>query len=157
VAAVAALACVAVALGGGGTSSEAFQISWVLYSPDTQPPPGSFDSVVACPLLPSGAWVNGTGTITFRSASSGNINSSVAGTAVDNLGNSYQWSYRQSVKPISDTGLSTVVDSFGLSGSGPAARVHSHFIVTIDGTSLEDATFFVPRQIKGDPFDCDPI
>ena len=153
---LAGLACVAVALAGGTTSSS-FPISWVLYSPDAQPPSGSFDSVVACPLLPSGSWVNGTGTITFLETPGGNINSSVAGTAVDNMGNSYQWSYRQSVKPIGDSGFSTVVDSFGLSGSGPAAGVHSHFIVTIDGTSLDDATVFDLRQLKGDPFDCDPI
>ena len=125
--------------------------------PGTTPPSGTFDSVVACPLLPAGSWVNGTGTITFRSTPGSNINSSVEGPAVDNLGNTYRWSYRQGVKPIGDSGFSTVVDSFGLSGSGPAAGVHSHFIATIDGTSIEDATVFDLRQLKGDPFDCDPI
>jgi hypothetical protein len=155
-AAFAALACVAAASAGGSTSTS-FPISWVMYAPGTAPPAGTFDSVVQCPLLPSGSWVNGTGTITFLTTPGGNINSSVAGGAVDNAGNKYQWSYRQSVKPIGDSGFSTVVDSFGLSGSGPAAGIHSHFIVTIDGTSIEDATIFIPKQLKGDPFDCDPI
>jgi hypothetical protein len=44
-----------------------------------------------------------------------------------------------------------------LSGSGPAAGIHSHFIAIIDGTDIEESQSFELVHLLGDPFDCDPI
>jgi hypothetical protein len=44
-----------------------------------------------------------------------------------------------------------IVDFFELSGSGPAAGIHSHFI------AIASEADFVPLHLFGDPFNCDPI
>lgn len=153
--AVAGLAVVASASGGRSTST---QISWVMTSPGVTGP--AADIVLPnCGGVPAGMWVRGTGTRTFFSptGAAGNIQSMANGSATDSAGNTYRWNYHQSVQPIGDGAHSRVVDDFVLSGSGPAAGIHSHFIAIIDGTSVEEAQSFELLHLLGDPFNCDPI
>ena len=112
-----------------------------------------------CGGVPAHLWVRGTGTWTFFSPSgkAGNIQSMANGAATDSSGNTYRWDYHQSVQPLPDGTHSKVVDDFVLSGSGPAAGIHSHFIAIINGTSVDEATEFEPLHLLGDPFDCNPI
>jgi hypothetical protein len=153
---VGALAVVASASAGQATS---VPISWVMIGQGATGAPSADVVLPNCGGVPSGMWVKGTGTWTFfaPTGAAGNIQSMAGGTATDNLGNTYQWNYHQSVQPIGNTGNSKVVDFFKLSGSGPAAGVHSHFIAIIDGTSVDEATSFELLHLLGDPFDCDPI
>ena len=153
--AVAGLAVVASASGGRSAS---FPISWAMTSPGVTAPPA--DVVLPnCGGVPAGMWLRGTGTWTFFDATgaAGNIQSMADGTATDSAGNSYRWNYHQSVQPIGDGSHSRVVDDFVVSGSGPAAGIHSHFIAIIDGTSVDEAQTFELLHLLGNPFDCDPI
>jgi hypothetical protein len=145
---------------GGASAGRATSvpISWAMTAPGVTAPPA--DIVLPnCGGVPAGMWVSGTGTWTFFDAtgSAGNIQSMANGAATDNLGNTYRWNYHQSVQPIGSSGFSKVVDFFVLSGSGPAAGIHSHFIAVINGTSVDQATTFDVRHLLGDPLDCDPI
>jgi hypothetical protein len=152
---VAGLAIVASASAGKATS---IPISWVMTTPGVTAP--AADVVLPnCGGVPAGTWLKGTGTWTLFSptGAAGNIQSMAQGTAVDSAGNTYQWNYHQSVQPLGDGAFSRVVDDFLVSGSGPAAGIHSHFIAIIDGTDIEEATSFEPLHLLGDPFNCDPI
>jgi hypothetical protein len=60
-------------------------------------------------------------------------------------------------QPLGDGVHSRVVDEFGLSGSGAAGGIHSHFIAIIEGTDLEASPTFEILLLKGDPFTCDPL
>jgi len=153
---VTALAVVAAASGGQSTSVE---FSWLMTGQGATGAPPADVVLPNCGGVPAGMWVRGAGTWTLFDATgaAGNIQSMAKGTATDNLGNTYRWNYHQSVQPIGDGAFSRVVDDFLLSGSGPAAGIHSHFIAIIDGTSIEDATSFELLHLLGDPFDCDPI
>jgi hypothetical protein len=81
----------------------------------------------------------------------GNFQSIASGSATDSSGNTYRWEYHQSVQPLPDGVHVRIVDFFELSGSGPAAGIHSHFI------AIASETDFVPLHLLGDPFNCDPI
>jgi hypothetical protein len=153
---VAAFAVVASATAGPAAS---FPISWVMLGPGATGAPAADVTLPSCGGVPAGMWVNGTGTWTFFSPSgaAGNLQSMARGTATDSSGNTYQWNYHQSVQPIGDGAHSKVVDFFVLSGSGPAAGIHSHFIAVINGTSVDEATEFELLHLLGDPFDCDPL
>jgi hypothetical protein len=155
---VAATGLSVVAAAGAGPATSV-QISWVMVGQGASNPPSADVVLPSCGGVPAHMWVKGTGTWTFfaPSGSAGNIQSMAHGTAVDSSGNSYQWNYHQSVQPLPDGSHSKVVDDFVLSGSGPAAGVHSHFIAIINGTSVDEATEFELLHLLGDPFDCDPI
>jgi hypothetical protein len=155
---VVALIAAATASTAVGGRAESVSFSWAFVGEGAATPPAS-DVVLACPDVPDGMWVRGTGTWTlFDDAGvKGVIQSMAHGTATDNLGGSYQWNYHQSIQPLADGVHSRVVDQFGLSGSGAAGDIHSHFIAVIEGTDLEETTSFELLFLRGDPFDCDPI
>jgi hypothetical protein len=152
-------ACLAAVGSASGGPATAHSISWVMVGSGAATPPPADIVLPSCGGVPAGTWVRGTGTWTFFSPTgeAGNLQSMANGTAVDSAGNSYRWNYHQSVQPIGDGSFSRVVDDFVLSGSGPAAGIHSHFIAIIDGTSIEEAQSFELLHLLGDPFDCDPI
>jgi hypothetical protein len=154
--AVTALAVVATASGGRSTS---IPISWVMVGQGATAPPAADIVLPSCGGTPAGAWVLGTGTWTLftQTGAAGNIQSMARGTAIDSGGNTYRWNYHQSVQPIGDGSHSRVVDDFVLSGSGPAAGIHSHFIAIIEGTSIEETQSFELLHVLGDPVNCDPI
>jgi hypothetical protein len=87
------------------------------------------------------------------------------GTAVDQLGNVYQWAYTNNmVGTIDAAGVVTarMVDSFVVSGPGPSGYetgFRANF-VEVPGVSF----VITPTWVRGDPFDfdnpagrCDPI
>jgi hypothetical protein len=158
VVAIAAVAAVALVASAGAGPSTTVTISWAFVG-DGATPPSIDGPVLECPFVPDGMWVLGTGswTLLAPAGDAGNITSFAHGTAVDSAGNTYRWNYRQSIQPNGDASESQVVDDFVLAGGGPAGGIRSHFIATIDGTSLEDATSFDLKQLTGDPFECDPI
>jgi hypothetical protein len=147
--AVSGLAMTATA-GAGPAAS--VQVSWVMLGTGATNPP-SADEVLSCGAVPAGMWVKGTGTLTFfaPTGAAGNFQSMANGSATDSSGNTYRWDYHQSVQPLPDGIHVRIVDFFELSGSGPAAGIHSHFI------AIATETDFVPLHLFGDPFNCDPI
>jgi hypothetical protein len=153
---VAAFGVVASATAGPASS---IPISWTMIGAGATGAPAADRVLPACSEMPAGIWLHGTGMWTFfnPTGAAGNLQSMASGTAIDSSGNSYQWSYHQSVQPIGDGAHSKVVDYFNVSGSGAAAGIHSHFIAIIDGTSVEEATEFELLHLLGDPFTCDPL
>jgi hypothetical protein len=127
-----------------------------------------------CSNLPPGTTVTGSGTqksVTTtldRDGLTTIINSTHArGTATDQDGNTYVWSYSNSFRATDsagDPGVFTgrMADHFSLSGSGPAT-LNNGFIATI---TTDFTTFFTgePINAHGDPLDfsdfsahCDPL
>jgi hypothetical protein len=151
-------ALVVVASASSGVSAS-FPISWVMVGAGATSPPPADVVLPNCGGVPAGMWVKGTGTWSFfnPTGTAGNLNSMASGTAVDNLGNTYRWNYHQSIQPFGDGSHSRVNDDFLLSGSGPAAGIHSHFIAIIEGTDLEETQSFELLHLQGDPFNCDPL
>ena len=150
-------ACLAAVGSASAGPATTIPISWAMVGAGATAP--AADVVLTnCGGVSAGTWVRGTGTWTFFSPTggAGNLQSMARGTAIDNAGNAYRWNYHQSVQPIGD-GHSRVVDDFLLSGSGPAAGIHSHFIAIIEGTDLEQSPTFEILLLKGDPFTCDPL
>jgi len=146
--ATAGLVVIASASGGQDVS---FQVSWVMAGPTATPPQA--DVVLPnCGDVTGANWLLGTGTLTFFEATgkAGNFQSMAHGTAVDNTGATYTWNYHQSAKALGG-GTYKVVDDFVLSGGGPLAKIHSHFIAIISETD------FVPLHVFGDPENCDPL
>lgn len=128
-----------------------------------------------CDQLPAGMTVTGTGDLIainrFSTTPSGTTKwigaAHATGTAVDNVGNQYQWSYTlnfneetSAAAPAVFTGR--IVDSFVLGGPGPAA-----YVTGFSGVIEEEfgVSFGItPTRVLGDPFDfpsgggrCDPI
>jgi hypothetical protein len=157
--AIAATAALAVVASANSGVSASFAISWVMVGPGATSPPPADIVLPSCGGVPAGMWVKGTGTWSFfdPTGNAANLGSMAHGTAVDNGGNTYRWNYHQSIQPIGDGSHSRVVDDFVLSGSGPAAGIHSHFIAIIEGTDLEETQSFELLHLLGDPFNCDPI
>jgi hypothetical protein len=151
----AAMTVTSSATGGPATT---VPFTWAFAGAGSTPPPADV-VLTECGGVPAGMWVRGTGmwTLYEPTGKAGNIQSRASGTAVDSAGNIYTWNYHQSIQPIGNGEFSRVVDSFGLSGSGPVGGIRSHFIAIIDGTSIEDATSFEFPLVKGDPFNCDPL
>jgi hypothetical protein len=147
-------ACISSASAG---PDETIAVTWSIAGPGTSTPPAG--SLTDCGGVPDGMWLTGTGRWTFFTAtgSAGNLNSTAHGTAIDSADNTYLWNYRQTIQPFGDGTYSRVVDDFVVSGNGPVGGLRSHFIAIIDGTNIEEATFFLPLLLKGDPFHCDPL
>jgi hypothetical protein len=137
----------------GAGPSASVPVSWVMIGQGATNPPSADEVLPNCGGVPAGMWVKGTGTLTFLepSGAAGNIQSMANGWATDSSGNTYRWDYHQSVQPLPDGIHVRIVDFFELSGSGPAAGIHSHFI------AVASETDFVPLHLLGDPFNCDPI
>lgn len=153
-----ALIAFAIVASASGGRAESIAISWTFVGQSAGAPPAS-DVVLPCSSMPNDMWVRGTGTWTFfeEAGAKGVINSMAHGTANDNNGGSYRWNYHQSIQPLGDGIHSRVVDEFGLSGSGVAGGIHSHFIAIIEGTDLEESPTFEILLLQGDPFTCDPL
>jgi hypothetical protein len=143
----------------GAGPAASVSISWVMVGQGVTNPPSADIVLPSCGGVPAGMWVKGTGTWTLfaPTGGAGNIQSMANGSATDSSGNTYRWEYHQSIQPLPDGEHARVVDFFDLSGSGPAAGIHSHFIAIINATDIEEATDFVPLHLFGDPFNCDPI
>ena len=158
-AAVVAFACTQIVLARGATI-DTFPVSFVLTSG-------------TCSNLPSGTTLVGTGTgksiTTTRVDKDGvfSIENSTHsnGTAVDQAGNTYVWSYSNSLRATESGGVFTgpMTDSFIVAGNGPS-RLNNGF----SGTFVTDFfSFFTVPQVNashGDPLDfatgavhCDPL
>jgi hypothetical protein len=108
-----------------------------------------------CPNLPTGTTVTGTGTL--RAHEGGRVSVEHAtGTATDQDGNVYRWSY--SFRSVSRSGDSQLfVDHFVLAGAGPA-RLNNGFVAVFSPDGVDVIHEF------GDPIDfetitaiCDPL
>ena len=128
-----------------------------------------------CPNLPTGTTVVGTGSeksitnvLTDRNGATTVMNTSHAhGTATDQAGNTYVFNYSNSFS-VSNTGptdsvfTGRMVDSFSLSGNGPA-KLQNGFQAEM---ATDFTTFFTFHELnsRGDPIDfdtgeelCDPL
>ena len=124
-----------------------------------------------CSSVPAGADVRGNGLQTnivnvhvTGSVIREIVTSHAYGTAVDQLGNTYAWSYSAQQNATSSDGQNwagSFVDHFSLAGSGPV-----HIVAGFVGNVRFNATTFAitPSTVIGDPigFDdlsphCDPL
>jgi hypothetical protein len=124
-----------------------------------------------CSSVPAGADVQGTGLQTdiARVHVTGGVTREIVtshayGTAVDQLGNTYVWSYSFMQNATSSDGQSwsgSVVDHFSLAGNGPV-----HIVAGFVGSIAYDANSLTitPSTVIGDPIDfaditphCDPL
>ena len=124
-----------------------------------------------CSSVPAGADVQGTGLQTdiARVHVTGGvmreiITSHAYGTAVDQLGNTYSWSYTLQQNATSSDGQNwsgSAADHFSLTGNGPV-----HIVAGFVGSITYSANTFTitPSTVIGDPLDfatlaphCDPI
>jgi hypothetical protein len=126
-----------------------------------------------CPQLPANVEVRGLGvertTTTIEGTDDrgeergkaglrGSVLSRISGTATDNLGGTYTFSYQLKYSsPIPGTGI--VTDTFRLKGNGVANGMSTFFKATVDfdsGFNPLFETFHLLEQ-SGDPFICDPL
>jgi len=125
-----------------------------------------------CSSVPAGANVvqgNGLQTDIARVQVTGGvmreiITSHAYGTAIDQLGNTYVWSYSAQQNATSSDGQNwagSFVDHFSLTGNGPV-----HIVAGFVGSVTYSATTFTitPSTVIGDPIDfatlsahCDPL
>ena len=124
-----------------------------------------------CSSVPAGANVQGNGfqTDIARVHVTGSvmreiITSHAYGTAVDQLGNTYVWSYSFQQNATSSDGQNwagSAVDHFSLTGNGPV-----HIVAGFVGSITYSANTFTitPSTVIGDPLDfatlsphCDPL
>jgi hypothetical protein len=108
-----------------------------------------------CPNLPPGTTVTGTGTL--REVNTGRVTIEQAtGTATDQAGNVYRWSY--SFRAVSRSGDSQLyVDHFGLAGAGPA-KLNSGLVALVSPDGVEVIhEFGDPYNFETDTPICDPL
>ena len=124
-----------------------------------------------CSSVPVGADVQGNGfqTDIARVQVTGSVmreivTSHAYGTAIDQLGNTYVWSYSAEQNATSSDGQNwagSLVDHFSLAGNGPV-----HIVAGFVGSITYSATTFTitPSTVIGDPIDfaalsphCDPL
>ena len=124
-----------------------------------------------CSSVPAGADVQGNGfqTDISRVQVTGSvmreiITSHAYGTAIDQLGNTYAWSYSAQQNATSSDGqkwAGSFVDHFSLTGNGPV-----HIVAGFVGSVTYSATTFTitPSTVIGDPIGfadlsphCDPL
>lgn len=162
---LAAIATMAFVVSGGS--------AWAGATKETTPVSFSLSSA-ACPNLPPGTTVNGSGpetSITINQVRGGvttTINTTHAnGQAIDQDGNRYVFNYSNHFRASNtlaapDQFAGKMVDSFTLAGPGPA-KLHNGFLATF---TTDFATFFnlQPIQSRGDPIGfpdgeahCDPL
>jgi len=124
-------------------------------APPAQRPVAWTLTAAQCPNLPAGTTVTGTGTL--QEVQGGRVsNEHATGTATDQAGNVYRWSY--SFRAVSRSGDSELwVDHFVVAGAGPA-RLNNGFVAVISPDGADVIHEF------GDPVNfetltaiCDPL
>lgn len=108
-----------------------------------------------CPNLPTGTTITGTGTLTEVQGGRVSIESAT-GTATDQAGNVYRWSY--SFRAVSRSGDSELyVDHFVVAGAGPAT-LNSGLVAVVspDGVDVIHE-FGNPYNFETDTPICDPL
>jgi hypothetical protein len=108
-----------------------------------------------CPNLPTGTTVTGTGTLSEVQGGGVSIERAT-GTATDQAGNVYRWSY--SFRAVSRSGDSQVwVDHFALAGAGPA-RLNNGFVAVVSPDGIDVIhEFGDPYNFEADTAICDPL
>jgi hypothetical protein len=126
-----------------------------------------------CPRLPGNVEITGLGlerTTTLieggndsgddggRVSLRGSLLSRISGTATDNFGGSYTFTYQlSSRKPIPIPGSGIVIDNFTLTGTGVANGLSTFFRAR---ATFDSGFNFVGGEIleeSGTPFGCDPL
>ena len=127
-----------------------------------------------CPQLPAGVQVKGLGlertTTVVMSADEGDrhqqdddsltysLLSRVDGTATDNLGGTYRFSYQLRFKrPALVPGTAIAVDTFKLTGTGAADGMSTFVKLRVTLDSGANPVAFEILEQSGNPFQCDPI
>jgi hypothetical protein len=90
------------------------------------------------------------------------INTTVLGTATDNVGGTYRFDYHNHAAVDIPPGGSPVqvmmTDGYNLVGNGGANNLHTHFQATFTAPSTDPETWtYTPIKVHGTPFNCDPI
>ena len=84
--------------------------------------------------------------------------STITGTATDNLGGSYTFSYQlRFKKPTLIPGSGIATDNFRLRGTGTADGMSTFFRVRVTLDSGANPVAFELLEQTGDPFHCDPL
>ena len=84
--------------------------------------------------------------------------STISGTATDNLGGTYRFSYQlRFKKPARLPGTAIVVDTFKLSGTGAADGMSTFFRARVTLDSGANPIAFEILEQSGEPFQCDPL
>jgi hypothetical protein len=87
-----------------------------------------------------------------------NLSSRITGTATDNLGGSYTFSYQlRFKKPTPIPGSGIVIDNFKLTGTGAADGMSTFFRARVTLDSASNPIGFELLDQVGDPFHCDPL
>jgi hypothetical protein len=129
-----------------------------------------------CPQLPADVEVKGLGlerTTTVVESADGRVkhagdgddgrityslSSTITGTATDNLGGTYTFSYLlRFKKPSLIPGSGIATDNFTLTGTGAADRMSTFFRARITLDSGANPVGFEILEQTGDPFHCDPL
>ncbi len=124
-------------------------------APPAQQPVTWTLTAAQCPNLPTGTTVTGTGTLSEVQNRRVYI-AHATGTATDQAGNVYRWSY--SFREVSRSGDSQLwVDHFAMAGAGPA-RLNNGFVAVVSPDGVDVIHEF------GDPYNfetgtaiCDPL
>jgi hypothetical protein len=84
--------------------------------------------------------------------------SRITGTATDNFGGKYTFSYELRLKrPIPLPGTGIIVDTFKLKGTGAADGMATFFRVRVTFDSGANPIAFELLEQTGQPFGCDPL
>ena len=165
------LACAVVAIVLSGVAADAAHAARkAAANPNSHPVTFTITSS-QCSSVPVGADVQGNGfqTDIARVQVTGSVmreivTSHAYGTAVDQLGNTYAWSYSAQQNATSSDGQNwagSFVDHFSLTGNGPV-----HIVAGFVGSVTYSANTFTitPSNVIGDPIDfatlsphCDPL
>jgi hypothetical protein len=165
---VSALAMVSLSTGGiasaHGNDGDGEAVTWTL----------SWEN---CSMVPHGTVVEGTGeidrgfsTTTRRGITTERFDDRAEGTATDQDGNTYTWTYRNTLTVKNTAGEPDVfsgrmADRFRLSGDGPIKLSNGFRADYVEDRSTDPWTWGIyPRSSYGDPFNfptgpnrCDPL
>ena len=117
-----------------------------------------------CSQLPADVEVQGLGlerTTTVAEEVDGRLTysrlSTITGTATDNFGGRYAFEYHNRLRnaPIPGSGID--VDTFKLTGKGPANGMSTFFRAKVTLDSGANPIGFEILEQNGDPFHCDPL
>jgi hypothetical protein len=163
-------ALVAILLSGVAADS-AHAVRKLAANPNSHPVSFTITSSQCPSGVPAGADVQGSGfqTDISRVQVTGSVmreivTSHASGTAIDQLGNTYVWSYTLQQNATSSDGQNwagRAVDHFSLTGNGPV-----HIVAGFVGSITYSANTFTitPNTVIGDPLDfatltphCDPL
>ena len=86
------------------------------------------------------------------------LSSRITGTATDNFGGRYTFSYELRLKkPIPLPGTGIIIDTFKLTGTGAANGMATFFRARVTFDSGANPIAFELLEQTGDPFHCDPL